>query len=191
MAGWGGLAILLAIVGLVLAIKFYRKTPGGRKNLDRFMLKLPIMGNILRKVAVARFSRTLSTLLSSGVPILQSLDITAKTSGNVVIEEAIVQVRVGVERGESFVDPLRATNVFPNMVSQMIGIGEQTGALDAMLGKIADFYEQEVDNAIANLLTMLEPLLIGFLGLTIGSIVIAMYMPLFTLIGKLAGGTTG
>ena len=191
MAGWGGLAILLAIVGVVLAVKFYRKTPNGRKNIDRLMLKLPIFGNILRKVAVARFSRTLSTLLSSGVPILQSLDITAKTSGNVVIEEAIGSVRTGVERGESFVEPLRATNVFPNMVSQMIGIGEQTGALDAMLGKIADFYEQEVDTAIANLLTMLEPLLIGFLGITIGSIVIAMYMPLFTLIGKLAGGATG
>ena len=152
------------------------------------MLKLPILGDILRKVAVARFSRTLSTLLSSGVPILQSLDITAKTSGNVVIEEAIIKVRVGVERGESFVEPLKATNVFPHMVAQMIGIGEQTGALDAMLGKIADFYEQEVDAAIANLLTMMEPLLIGFLGVTIGSIVIAMYMPLFTLIGKLAGG---
>jgi len=191
MAGWGGLAILLGIVGLVMAVKFYRKTPNGRKNIDRLMLKLPIFGNILRKVAVARFSRTLSTLLSSGVPILQSLDITAKTSGNVVIEEAIGSVRTGVERGESFVEPLRATNVFPNMVSQMIGIGEQTGALDAMLGKIADFYEQEVDTAIANLLTMLEPLLIGFLGITIGSIVIAMYMPLFTLIGKLAGGATG
>ena len=191
MAGWGGLAILLAIVGVVLAVKFYRKTPNGRKNIDRLMLKLPIFGNILRKVAVARFSRTLSTLLSSGVPILQSLDITAKTSGNVVIEEAIGSVRTGVERGESFVEPLKATNVFPNMVSQMIGIGEQTGALDAMLGKIADFYEQEVDTAIANLLTMLEPLLIGFLGITIGSIVIAMYMPLFTLIGKLAGGATG
>src|SRR4030095_11977565 len=186
MAGWGGLAILLAIVGVVLAVKVYPETPTGRKNIDRLLLKLPIFGNILRKVAVARFSRTLSTLLSSGVPILQSLDITAKTSGNVVIEEAIGSVRTGVERGESFVEPLRATNVFPNMVSQMIGIGEQTGALDAMLGKIADFYEQEGDTAIPNLLTMLEPLLIGFLGITIGSIVIAMYMPLFTLIGKLA-----
>jgi len=190
LAGWGGLVLLATLVALVLAIKFYRKTPKGRLNIDWFMLKLPIMGAILRKVAVARFSRTLSTLLSSGVPILQSLDITARTSGNLVIEEAIVQVRIGVERGESFVAPLKATNVFPNMVAQMIGIGEQTGALDSMLGKIADFYEQEVDSAIANLLTLLEPLLIGFLGVTIGSIVIAMYMPLFTLIGKLAGGTS-
>jgi type IV pilus assembly protein PilC len=187
VAGWGGLVILSTVIGIVVAIKFYRKTPGGRKNTDRIMLKVPIIGDILRKVAVARFSRTLSTLLSSGVPILQSLEITAKTSGNMIIEEAILKVRVGVERGESFVEPLKATAVFPHMVAQMIGIGEQTGALDAMLGKIADFYEQEVDAAIANLLTLMEPLLIGFLGVTIGSIVIAMYMPLFTLIGKLSG----
>jgi type IV pilus assembly protein PilC len=128
----------------------------------------------------------LSTLLSSGVPILQSLDITAKTAGNVIIEEAIFKVRLGVERGENFADPLKATEVFPHMVAQMIGIGEQTGALDAMLAKIADFYEQEVDAAIANLLTLIEPILIAFLGVTIGSIVIAMYLPLFTLIGKLS-----
>jgi type IV pilus assembly protein PilC len=149
---------------------------------------MPKSGIILRKISVARFSRTLSTLLSSGVPILQALDITARTAGNVIIEEAILKVRVGVERGESFVEPLKATEVFPHMVGQMIGIGEQTGALDAMLGKIADFYEQEVDAAIANMLTLIEPALIGFLGVTIGSIVIAMYLPLFTLIGKLANG---
>ncbi|MDX6692669.1 MAG: type pilus assembly protein PilC [Blastocatellia bacterium] len=188
LAGWGGLVILAAIVGSVLALRFYYKTPGGRKNLDSLILKLPIFGPIMRKIAVARFSRTLSTLLSSGVPILQSLDITARTAGNVIIEEAIMKVRAGVERGESFVDPLKATEVFPHMVGQMIGIGEQTGALDAMLGKIADFYEQEVDAAIANLLTLIEPVLIGFLGVTIGSIVIAMYLPLFTLIGKLSAG---
>ena len=188
LAGWGGLIILIAVIGIVVAIKFYYRTPAGRKMIDRILLKVPLLGDILRKVAVARFSRTLSTLLSSGVPILQSLEITAKTSGNVIIEEAILKVRTGVERGESFVEPLKATEVFPHMVAQMIGIGEQTGALDAMLGKIADFYEQEVDAAIANLLTMMEPLLIGFLGVTIGSIVIAMYMPLFTLIGKLSQG---
>lgn len=188
LAGWGGLVILVTIIGVVVATKFYYKTPGGHKNIDRVMLRIPILGDIFRKVAVARFSRTLSTLLSSGVPILQSLDITAKTSGNVIIEEAILKVRTGVERGESFVEPLKATAVFPHMVAQMIGIGEQTGALDAMLGKIADFYEQEVDSAIANLLTLIEPLLIGFLGVSIGSIVIAMYMPLFTLIGKLSQG---
>ena len=170
--------ILASVIGIGVAVKFYYRTPGGRKNIDRLLLKVPIIGDIFRKIAVARFSRTLSTLLSSGVPILQSLDITAKTSGNVIIEEAITKVRTGVERGESFVDPLKATEVFPHMVAQMIGIGEQTGALDAMLGKIADFYEAEVDSAIANLLTLIEPLLIGFLGVTIGSIVIAMYLPL-------------
>jgi type IV pilus assembly protein PilC len=188
LAGWGGLAILAVIIGTSVAVSYYYKTPGGRWNIDKLMLKLPILGDIMRKIAVSRFSRTLSTLLSSGVPILQSLDITARTSGNVVIEQAINKVRAGVERGESFVDPLKATEVFPNMVAQMIGIGEQTGALDAMLGKIADFYEQEVDSAIANLLTLIEPVLIGFLGVTIGSIVIAMYLPLFTLIGKLSNG---
>ena len=188
LASWGGLSVLAGIIGGVLAIRFYYRTPNGKRNLDRILLKVPIIGDILRKVAVARFSRTLSTLLSSGVPILQSLEITARTSGNVIIEEAILKVRSGVERGESFVEPLRATEVFPSMVAQMIGIGEQTGALDAMLGKIADFYEQEVDAAIANLLTLMEPLLIGFLGVTIGSIVIAMYLPLFTLIGKLSAG---
>ncbi len=188
LAGWGGLAILVALIGFAVGIRFYYQTPGGRRLLDAIMLKLPIFGGIMRKIAVARFSRTLSTLLSSGVPILQSLDITARTAGNVIIENAIMKVRAGVERGENFVDPLKATEVFPSMVAQMIGIGEQTGALDAMLGKIADFYEQEVDSAIANLLTMIEPLLIGFLGITIGSIVIAMYLPLFTLIGKLSQG---
>ena len=188
LGGWGGLAILLTVIGTSLAVRFYYRTPNGRRNIDWFLLKVPVIGDILRKISVARFSRTLSTLLSSGVPILQSLDITAKTSGNVIIEEAITKVRQGVERGESFVEPLKATEVFPHMVAQMIGIGEQTGALDAMLGKIADFYEAEVDAAIANLLTLIEPLLIGFLGITIGSIVIAMYLPLFTLIGKLSQG---
>jgi type IV pilus assembly protein PilC len=188
LAGWGGLLILVTIIASAIALSFYYKTPGGRHVIDRLVLKVPIIGDIMRKIAVARFSRTLSTLLSSGVPILQSLDITARTAGNIIIEEAITSVRTGVERGESFVDPLKATEVFPHMVAQMIGIGEQTGALDAMLGKIADFYEQEVDAAIANLLTLIEPVLIGFLGVTIGSIVIAMYLPLFTLIGKLSQG---
>jgi type IV pilus assembly protein PilC len=188
MAGWGGGIIGATIIASVITIKVYYKTTSGHRNIDWVLLRVPILGAIFRKIAVARFSRTLSTLLSSGVPILQSLDITAKTSGNVIIEEAITKVRIGVERGENFVDPLKATEVFPNMVAQMIGIGEQTGALDAMLGKIADFYEQEVDTAIANMLTLMEPLLIGFLGVTIGSIVIAMYLPLFTLIGKLSAG---
>jgi len=188
LAGWGGLAVLAALIGASVGISFYYKTPNGRWQIDTLLLKTPIIGGLLRKIAVARFSRILSTLLSSGVPILQSLEITAKTAGNVVIEDAIVKVRAGVERGENFVDPLRATEVFPHMVGQMIGVGEQTGALDAMLGKIADFYEEEVDAAIADLLAMIEPALIAFLGVTIGSIVISMYLPLFTLIGKLANG---
>lgn len=188
LAGWGGLCILVVIIGLVVALHFYRKTPNGRKRIDTILLKVPILGPIFLKIAIARFSRTLSTLLSSGVPILQSLDITARTAGNMVVEEAIMSIRVAVEQGKSFVEPLRAADIFPHMVSQMVGIGEQTGALDAMLGKIADFYEQEVDAAIANLLTLMEPALIGFLGVTIGSIVIAMYMPMFSLIGKLSQG---
>ena len=189
LAGWGGLGLLAAIIATVIATKFYYKTEKGKWHIDALLLKLPIFGSILRKIGVARFSRILSTLLSSGVPILQSLDITAKTAGNVIIEDAILKVRAGVERGENFVDPLKATNVFPHMVGQMIGVGEQTGALDAMLGKIADFYEEEVDTAIADLLAMIEPVLIAFLGVTIGSIVVSMYLPLFTLIGKLASGS--
>lgn len=188
LAGWGGLAILVLVIGSAIGLKFYYKTHRGRKQIDTILLKTPIIGSIFLKIAIARFSRTLSTLLSSGVPILQSLDITARTAGNVVIEEAIAAIRTAVEQGKSFVEPLRAANVFPHMVAQMVGIGEQTGALDAMLGKIADFYEQEVDAAIANLLTLIEPALIGFLGVTIGSIVIAMYLPMFSLIGKLSQG---
>lgn len=186
LAGWGGLATLITIIASSVGTSFYYKTPGGRWQIDKLLLKVPIIGPIIRKVAVARFARILSTLLSSGVPILQSLDITAKTAGNVIVEDAILKVRAGVERGENFVDPLKATDVFPHMVGQMIGVGEQTGALDAMLGKIADFYEEEVDSAIADLLAMIEPVLIAFLGVTIGSIVISMYLPLFSLIGKLA-----
>jgi type IV pilus assembly protein PilC len=188
LAGWGGVATLVFLIGAVIGTRFYYKTPKGRHQIDALLLKLPIFGSILRKIAVARFSRILSTLLSSGVPILQSLEITAKNAGNVIVEDAIMKVRAGVERGENFVDPLKATDVFPHMVGQMVGVGEQTGALDAMLGKIADFYEDEVDSAIADLLALIEPALIAFLGVTIGSIVISMYLPLFTLIGKLASG---
>src|SRR6266498_736538 len=188
LAGWGGLVILVSIIASVVSIRFYYKTTSGRRRIDTLLLKIPILGSIFQKISVARFSRTLSTLLSSGVPILQSLDITARTAGNVIVEEAILSIRTAVEQGKSFVEPLRAAEIFPHMVSQMVGIGEQTGALDSMLGKIADFYEQEVDAAIANLLTLIEPILIAFLGVTIGSIVIAMYLPLFTLIGKLSNG---
>jgi type IV pilus assembly protein PilC len=188
LAGWGGLGILATIIAGVVGLKLCYKTPKGRRVMDKILLKIPILGSICLKIAIARFSRTLSTLLSSGVPILQSLDITARTAGNVIVEDAITQIRDGVEQGKNFVEPLRASEIFPHMVAQMIGIGEQTGALDAMLGKIADFYEQEVDAAIANLLTLIEPALIGFLGVTIGGIVVSMYLPMFSLIGKLSQG---
>lgn len=180
--------LIILVLGLIAwAISAYYKTPGGRYQIDRLMLKIPIIGDILLKIAVARFSRTLATLLSSGVPILESLDITARTAGNVIVGNAINRVRDSIEQGQTIVEPLKASGVFPSMVCQMIGVGEQTGALDAMLSKIADFYELEVDAAIANLLTLIEPVMIAFLGVTIGSIVIAMYLPLFTLVGKLAG----
>ncbi|MBL8148629.1 MAG: type II secretion system F family protein [Blastocatellia bacterium] len=182
---WWIMAIV--IFAASYATKAYYDTTNGRRNIDNLMLKAPVIGDVLRKIAVARFSRTLATLLSSGVPILESLDITAKTAGNVIIQEAIMKVRAGIEQGQTMVEPLKATGIFPPMVSQMIGVGEQTGAMDAMLSKIADFYEQEVDAAIANMLTLIEPIMIVFLGVTIGSIVISMYMPLFVLIGRLAG----
>jgi type IV pilus assembly protein PilC len=164
----------------------YYKTEAGRTRVDRWMLKLPLIGKIFRKIAVARFCRTLATLMSSGVPILDGLDITAKTSGNAIIESAINQVRAKIERGETIAQPLRATGVFPPMVAQMIGAGESTGALDTMLAKIADFYEEEVDVAIAGLLTILEPALICVLGVIVGGIVISMYLPLFDLINQLS-----
>ncbi len=180
--------LLLIVIGAIAAsIRAWYKTPGGRLFIDRLLLKIPIIGDILLKIAVARFSRTLATLLSSGVPILESLDITARTAGNVIVANAINRVRDSIEQGQTIVEPLKASGVFPSMVCQMIGVGEQTGALDAMLSKIADFYELEVDAAIANLLTLIEPVMIGFLGVTIGGIVIAMYLPLFVLVGKLAG----
>jgi len=180
--------LMAVVIGLgVFGLKTWYKTDKGLHTIDSMILKLPVLGPIMRKIAVARFSRTLSTLLSSGVPILESLEITARTAGNIIVSEAIQKVRAGIEQGQTFVEPLKASGVFPIMVSQMIGVGEQTGALDAMLSKIADFYEQEVDAAIANLLSLMEPAMIMFLGVTIGTIVIAMYLPLFTLIGKLAG----
>ena len=165
--------------------RFYA-TDSGRHVIDRLLLKVPIIGSVLRKIAVARFCRTLSTLISSGVPILDGLDITAKTSGNAIIEDAILTTRKSIERGETISVPLKETSVFPAMVTQMIGVGEATGALDTMLGKIADFYEEEVDAAVAGLLTLLEPVMIAMLGVVVGGIVIAMYLPIFDLISKLA-----
>ncbi|HTM05099.1 MAG TPA: type II secretion system F family protein [Vicinamibacterales bacterium] len=169
------------------AFKQYYATTNGKRVVDGIVLKLPILGVLMRKIAVARFCRTLSTLLASGVSILEALDITARTAGNAVVEGAILTTRASIERGETIAQPLRETNVFPSMVVQMIGVGEATGALDTMLSKIADFYEEEVDVAVAGLLTLMEPLMIALLGGIVGGIVIAMYMPIFSLISKLTG----
>ncbi len=170
----------------VFAFKRYYATHGGRRVVDKIVLKAPIIGVLIQKIAVARFCRTLSTLISSGVPILDGLEITAKTAGNAIVEDGIMAVRKGVESGLTLAQPLKETGVFPSMVVQMIGVGEQTGALDNMLAKIADFYEEEVDQAVANLLTLMEPVMILFLGGTVGGIIIAMYLPLFDLISKLS-----
>jgi type IV pilus assembly protein PilC len=182
-----GFLIFVAIIGCVVGLKVWYGTPGGRMAIDTIILKLPVLGILMRKIAVARFTRTLGTLISSGVPILEGLDITAKTSGNAVIEKALTQVRKSLEEGKSLTDPLKESEVFPGMVTQMIAVGEQTGAMDAMLQKIADFYEEEVDAAVKDLLTALEPIMIVFLGLVVGGVVISMYLPLFSLIGKLSG----
>ena len=178
--------LIVGVGALSYAFKSYYATPNGRRAIDRIVLKLPILGILMRKIAVARFCRTLSTLLASGVSILEALDITAKTAGNAIVEDAIQVTRTSIERGETIARPLKDTAVFPPMVVQMIGVGEATGALDTMLGKIADFYEEEVDVAVAGLLTLLEPVMIALLGGTVGGIVIAMYMPIFDLISKLA-----
>ncbi|PYU34322.1 MAG: pilus assembly protein PilC [Acidobacteria bacterium] len=182
-----GLLIVVFFVGMAIAVKLWHGTEKGRYILDGLLLKLPMVGILLRKIAVARFTRTLGTLISSGVPILEGLDITARTAGNAVIEKALGHVRKSLEEGKNLADPLKETNVFPGMVTQMIGVGEQTGAMDAMLQKIADFYEEEVDAAVKDLLAALEPAMIVFLGVVVGGIVISMYLPLFSLIGKLAG----
>jgi type IV pilus assembly protein PilC len=179
--------VLVAGVAAVFGIKTIRKSPRGRYYFDKFLLHLPVVGSLLRKIAVGRFTRTLGTLITSGVPILEGLAITARTSGNAVLEEALMKVRKAIEEGRTIVDPLRECGVFPNMVTQMIGVGEATGAMDSMLQKIADFYEEEVDAATKDMLAMLEPVIIGLLGVTIGGIVISLYMPLFAMIAKLAG----
>jgi type IV pilus assembly protein PilC len=171
---------------MVYAFRQYYSTDKGRRVVDAALLKFPILGSILRKIAVARFCRTLATLISSGVPILDGLEITAKTAGNAVVEDAVMLTRKSIERGETVSAPLKDTGVFPAMVTQMIGVGEATGALDTMLAKIADFYEDEVDTAVAGLLTLLEPIMIAFLGIIVGGIVIAMYLPIFDLISKLS-----
>jgi type IV pilus assembly protein PilC len=177
--------IIIGLGAVGYGLKQYYGTDSGRHVIDNLTLKAPVIGLLMRKIAVARFCRTLATLLSSGVPILDGLEITAKTSGNAIVEDAIMSTRKSIERGETISAPLRETNVFPPMVTQMIGVGETTGALDTMLSKIADFYEEEVDTAVAGLLTLLEPIMIAFLGGVVGGIVIAMYLPIFDLISKL------
>ncbi len=182
LGGTGGLVILASLIGFAIFIVQFRRTERGKRITDSIMLKFPIIGVLLRKVAVAKFTRTLGTLVSSGVPILDGLNITARTAGNKVIEKAVLDVRQGVSEGKTIAEPLAGSKVFPPMVTQMIAVGESTGALDSMLEKIADFYDDEVDNAVANLTSMIEPVLMVFLGGSIGFIVVAMYLPIFKLI---------
>jgi type IV pilus assembly protein PilC len=177
--------IFIMVAASIVSIRQYYQTENGRYQIDKLMLKLPVLGILLRKIAVARFCRTLGTLLASGVAILESLDITARTSGNAVIEEAILKVRKEVEEGKSIADPLARSEQFPPMVCQMIGVGEQTGAMDTMLSKIADFYEDEVDTAVEGMMALIEPVMIAFLGVVIGMIVVAMYLPMFSLISQI------
>ena len=188
----GSLVRLLPIVAAaaiagVFGFRSYYGSSRGRRHIDALALRLPLLGILMRKIAVARFCRTLSTLLTSGVSILEAFEITASAAGNAVVERAILTSRASIERGETIARPLRETDVFPAMVVQMIGVGEATGALDTMLSKVADFYEEEVDSAVAGLLTLLEPVMIALLGVIVGSIVIAMYLPIFGLFGKLTG----
>ena len=182
LAGWGGLLSGLAIVAFIIAFKQIRKTEKGQAVTDRIFLRLPIFGILLKKVAVAKFTRTLGTLISSGVPILDGLEITAKTAGNKVIEYAVMDIRQAVSEGKTLAEPLMKAKVFPPMVTHMISVGEATGALDSMMNKIADFYDDEVDAAVNNLTAMMEPMLMVFLGGSVGFIVIAMYLPIFKLI---------
>jgi len=181
-----GLLALVALGAVLFGLKVWYGTPQGRYAIDATILRLPVIGLLMRKIAVARFTRTLGTLIASGVPILEGLDITARTAGNAVVERALQQVRKALEEGKSLTEPLKDSEVFPGMVTQMISVGEQTGAMDAMLQKIADFYEEEVDSAVKDLLTALEPIMIVFLGVVVGGVVISMYLPLFSLIGKLS-----
>ncbi|MBI1728559.1 MAG: type II secretion system F family protein [Candidatus Rokubacteria bacterium] len=176
------LLIIAGAIGCVFALRAYYRTEKGRSTIDALLLKVPVLGTLVRKVAVARFTRTLGTLVSSGVPILEGLRITARTAGNRVVEKAVMQCRAAVTEGKTLADPLKASGVFPPMVTQMISVGEQTGALDAMLSKIADFYDDEVDTAVGALMALLEPVMIVFLGVIIGGLVIAMYLPIFKLV---------
>jgi len=177
--------IVAMFVALLVGLRYYYKTENGRMNIDKFMLKLPVIGIVLRKSAVAKFTRTLGTLLSSGVSILDALEITAKTAGNRVIQRAIQRSVVSIAEGDTITQPLKETGVFPPMVTQMISVGEKTGGLDDMLNKIADFYEEEVDAAVAALTSLIEPVIIVLMGMVIGFILVAMYLPMFDIIGKI------
>jgi type IV pilus assembly protein PilC len=179
--------IIGALILFAIALKYYYKTDKGKLTVDAFLLKLPVFGMLLRKVAVAKFTRTMGTMLGSGVAILEALDIVAKTSGNRIIENAIYSVRSGIAEGRTMADPLSTSGVFPSMVCQMIAVGESTGALDAMLEKIADFYDEEVDQAVENLTAMIEPMMIVFLGIVIGGLIVAMYLPIFKMAGAVGG----
>ncbi len=179
--------IIAAFYGLIWAIKKYYTTPAGKKNIDRMSLQAPIAGPLIRKIAVAKFTRTLGTMVSSGVPIMDGLEIVAKTAGNKIVEEAIYAVRQAISEGKTMAEPLAACGVFPPMVVQMISVGEATGAMDAMLNKIADFYDDEVDDAVGAMTAMMEPLLMVFLGVVVGGLVVAMYLPIFKLAGAVGG----
>ena len=174
--------IILGVMGAVYLLRRYYRTENGKSTIDALLLKLPVFGTLIRKVAVARFTRTFGTLVSSGVPILEGLRITARTAGNKVVEKAVMQCRAAVTAGKTLAEPLKTSGVFPPMVTQMIAVGEQTGALDAMLNKIADFYDDEVDTAVGALTALLEPLMIVILGVIIGGLVVAMYLPIFRLV---------
>ena len=179
--------LVIGAVAVVTSISFYYKTPQGRMNIDRLLLRLPIMGDLLRKVAVARFSQNMALLLSSGVPILDGLAITARTAGNKVVEKAIMESRISISEGRTVADPLRESKIFPPMVCQMVAVGESTGGLDTMLKKVAELYEEEVDDAVTNLTAMMEPMIMVVLGVVLGGLVIAMYLPIFQM-GSLVGG---
>jgi type IV pilus assembly protein PilC len=179
LKGWGGLSLLIAFVGSIVGVKQWRKTLKGLQVTDALALKIPVMGDLIRKVSVAKFTRTLGTLMTSGVPIMEGLLIVARTAGNKIVEEAVVMTRQSVSEGKTLAEPLSKSKVFPPMVTQMISVGEATGALDSMLGKIADFYDDEVDSAVATLTSLLEPMLMIFLGTTVGFVIVAMYMPIF------------
>jgi type IV pilus assembly protein PilC len=179
--------LIAVVVGATMAISFYYKTPAGRMKIDSLLLRMPIIGDLLRKVAVARFSQNMSLLLSSGVPILDGLAITGKTAGNKVVEKAILDSRVSISQGKTVAEPLRDSKIFPPLVCQMVAVGESTGGLDTMLKKVAELYEEEVDDAVNNLTAMMEPMIMVVLGVILGGLVIAMYLPIFQM-GSLVGG---